>query len=129
MNNHSKIVIQFFKFGIVGILNTLITAFVIWLLLKVFHCSNYVSNIIGYLAGLINSFIWNRKWTFESHGKISVTVFKFIITFVISYLLQLGGLHLLLQYTAIDNYVCQLIAMVIYTIINFLLNKYYTFKI
>jgi len=127
MKNNSSL-IQFIKFGLVGVTNTLITAFVIWILLKGFHYSDYISNFIGYIIGLTNSFIWNRKWTFESKTKLSVTIFKFIVTFAISYLFQLGNLYLLLHFTSIDPYICQLISIVVYTCINFALNKYYTFK-
>ena len=127
MKNNSSL-IQFIKFGLVGVTNTLITAFVIWILLKGFHYSDYISNFIGYIIGLTNSFIWNRKWTFESKTKLSVTIFKFIVTFAISYLFQLGNLYLLLHFTSIEHYICQLISIVVYTCINFALNKYYTFK-
>jgi len=127
MINH-KSLIQFIKFGIVGISNTLLTALTIWILLKLLHCSDYVSNLIGYIVGLLNSFIWNRKWTFESKTKVSATLFKFILTFAICYLLQLGNLYLLLHFTHIDSYICQLLSIVVYTIINFILNKNYTFK-
>jgi len=127
MKKHQSL-IQFLKFGIVGISNTLITALTIWLLLKVLHCSDYFSNFTGYILGLINSFVWNRKWTFESKTKVSATLFKFIATFAISYLFQLGNLYLLLHYTHIDPYFCQLLSIVVYTILNFALNKTYTFK-
>jgi putative flippase GtrA len=123
-----KSLVQFVKFGIVGISNTLLTAATIWLLLKVLNCSDYFSNLVGYIVGLINSFIWNRKWTFESKTNLSVTVFKFILTFAISYLFQLGNLYLLLHFTSVDPYFCQLLSIVVYTCINFVLNKYYTFK-
>jgi len=125
---HHKSLVQFIKFGIVGVSNTLLTAIIIWFLLKEFHCSDYLSNFTGYIIGLLNSFIWNRKWTFESKTKLSVTAFKFIVTFVISYLFQLGNLYLLLHFTLIDPYYCQILSIVVYTLINFILNKYYTFK-
>ena len=125
---YQKSLIQFIKFGIVGVSNTLLTAIVIWVLLKVLHSSDYLSNFIGYIVGLTNSFFWNRKWTFESKTNLSITIFKFIITFAISYLFQLGNLYLLLHFSTIDPYVCQLISIVVYTCINFVLNKYYTFK-
>lgn len=124
----SPSIIQFIKFGIVGVSNTLLTAFTIWLLMKVFHYSDYLSNIIGYIIGLINSFIWNRKWTFGNSSDLKVTLLKFIATFVISYLFQLGNLYLLLHFSTIDSYICQLLSIVVYTCINFVLNKYYTFK-
>ena len=123
-----KSLIQFIKFGIVGISNTLLTALIIWILLRVLHCSDYFSNFAGYIVGLLNSFIWNRKWTFESKTKVSITIFKFIVTFAISYLFQLGNLYVLLHFTHIDSYISQLISIVVYTLINFILNKNYTFK-
>jgi len=126
--NQNKSIIQLLKFGIVGVSNTLLTAITIWILLKVLHFNDYSSNIIGYIVGLINSFIWNRKWTFASDKKVKDTIFKFSITFAISYLFQLGNLYLLIHYTQIDSYICQLISIVVYTVINFILNKYYTFK-
>lgn len=121
-------VIQFFKFGIVGVANTLLTAATIWIMMKWLHSSDYVANIVGYVVGLINSFVWNRRWTFASKSKTGVTIFKFIITFAVSYLLQLGNLYLLLHFTHIDAYLCQLLSIVVYTLVNFTLNKFYTFK-
>jgi len=126
--NYPKTLVQFLKFGIVGISNTLLTAVTIWLLLRVFHSSNYLANIVGYVVGLVNSFIWNRRWTFENHAQIGATIFKFIVTFAVSYLLQLGFLWLLLHQTGIDDYFCQLLSIVVYTVFNFFMNKYYTFK-
>jgi len=40
----------------------------------------------------------------------------------------LGFLSFLLQQTNIDDYVCQLLSIVVYTVVNFFMNKYYTFK-
>jgi putative flippase GtrA len=124
----SPTIIQLIKFGIVGISNTLITAFIIWLLLNMLNLSAYASNLIGYIAGLVNSFVWNRQWTFNSKTPLIITLYKFIITFVVSYLFQLGNLYLLLNFTNIDPYLSQLLSIAVYTIINFIMNKIYTFK-
>lgn len=124
----STTIVQLLKFTVVGVSNTLITALVIWVLLKVLNYSDYTANVIGYFVGLLNSFIWNRKWTFNSSNQLSKTVLKFMITFVISYLLQLANLFLLINYTTFDPYISQLLSMVVYTTVNFILNKYYTFK-
>lgn len=120
--------LQLVKFGIVGISNTLTTAIIIWLMLRVFHFSDYFANITGYAVGLANSYFWNRRWTFASKSKPARTIIKFIVVFAISYLFQLGNLYILLNYTSIDPYICQLLSIVVYSGINFLLNKYYTFN-
>ena len=51
---------QAIKYGIVGVSNTVITAVVIWIMMKLFGCSDVVSNMVGYIAGVLNSFIWNK---------------------------------------------------------------------
>ena len=119
---------QAIKFGIVGVWNTLITALVIWIMLKVCGFSDYVSNITGYGIGVLNSFVWNRCWTFHSVAGWRRSAVRFGIVFGISYLFQLGVLFVLNATSGIDPYYNQLLAMVFYTIANFILNKIYTFK-
>ena len=45
---------QAIKYGIVGVSNTVITAVVIWIMMKLFGCSDVVSNMVGYVAGVLN---------------------------------------------------------------------------
>ncbi|MDH8701085.1 putative flippase GtrA [Dysgonomonadaceae bacterium PH5-43] len=149
----SKFITQFIKYGIVGVINTLITAVAIWLMLHfVFNVKGEeeassvavsVSNIIGYVLGLISSFVLNRSWTFNSQKNWTADFVKFIGVFLICYIPQLFLVMLLNKYAGIPNvsfdllgathtitsaYICQLIGMVFYTILNFLCNKYYTFR-
>jgi putative flippase GtrA len=148
-----KFFIEAFKYGIVGIFNTLVTAVVIWLMMHaLFHTYEgnnvpvhiiSISNIAGYIAGLINSFIWNRKWTFKSETSWKKDFIRFIIAFLICYIPQLLIVNLLNYYMLIPEitftlfrhtytitsaYTCQLAGIAFYTIMNFLCNKYYTFK-
>lgn len=145
--------LQATKYGVVGIINTLLTALAIWIMMQwVFHTGKNenvsslvitVSNTVGYIVGLINSFIWNRKWTFQSKNHWGRDFVKFTTAFLICFIPQLLLVNLLNTYIkgsnlpfAIGNfsfiisfaYICQLIGIVFYTILNFLLNKYYTFK-
>ncbi len=121
---------QAIKYGIVGVGNTLITALVIWILMKGLGCSDVLSNSVGYAAGVLNSFLWNRKWTFRSDAGWMSSGFRFLVAFGICYLLQLALLvYVLNRYLPIDPYYNQLLAMVFYTAINFVMNKYYTFKV
>lgn len=96
--------------------------------MKVFGCSDIASNVTGYAAGVLNSFIWNRKWTFGSSDAWLWSAIRFGFSFGICYLLQLSLLIYLNNNLSIDHYYNQVIAMVFYTSINFLMNKYFTFK-
>ena len=123
-----KTVRQAIKYGIVGVSNTLITALVIWVMMKGLHCSDVLSNVVGYIAGVVNSFIWNKQWTFQIQVSWVKSAVRFGLVFGICYFLQLGCLFLLNAWLPIDPYYNQLIAMVFYTVINFIFNKVYTFK-
>lgn len=143
---------QMIKYGLVGILNTLLTATVIGVLLYVLSDKSgqesystfvmFIANFIGYLIGLVNSFILNRNWTFKSKSNWKVGMLRFLIVFGFCYCLQLGVVLWLnsfiesrewminisyYTFTLTSAYICQLVGIVVYSVFNFLLNKYYTF--
>ena len=145
--------LQAIKYGIVGLINTLLTTVIIWMMMftvfqaeKDGNVSSFVitvSNMTGYIVGLINSFIWNRKWTFKSKNRWTSEFVKFTTVFLICYIPQLFLVNFLntyiagpdLQFTVGNHpvvigyaYICQLIGIVFYTSLNFLLNKFITFK-
>lgn len=141
-----QIIRQAFKFGVVGIGNTLLSLFVIWVFTKWLGCSEVMANLIGYTVGLINSFLWNKQWTFKSTIDWKSSAMRFLVVFAVCYLLQLM-LLLVLNHYYIDRppfygflkpifvsfslsipFYHQMLAMAFYTIINFLINKMYTFK-
>ncbi len=119
---------QVIKYGIVGAGNTLITAAVIWVMMEVLDYSSILSNVTGYAAGLINSFIWNKQWTFRSNAGWSASAVRFGLAWGVCYLLQLGLLASLEAQTMIRPYFIQLIAMAFFTVLNFVANKFFTFK-
>jgi putative flippase GtrA len=149
----NETVIQAVKYGIVGIFNTLLTAITIWVMMQwifdpkrcqiALPIAITVSNIVGYTVGLINSFVCNRSWTFKSRKTWKMDFLKFMGVFLICYIPQLLLVILLnkfiniltihfnvfnYEYILTSAYLCQLIGIVFYTILNFLCNKYYTFK-
>jgi putative flippase GtrA len=123
-----KTVKQFFKYGLVGISNTLITVSVIWIMMELLDYSSNVSNVAGYLAGFVNSFVWNKQWTFKSSDSWAGSAFRFSAVFGICYLLQFVFLNYLDRHLLIRPFTNQLLAMVFFTAINFPMNKFLTFK-
>ena len=124
----SDIKIQFIKFIGVGVINTIVSLSAIYLCMEL--GINYkLSNFIGYVVGVINSFLWNKLWIFKSHGKNIITeILFFFITFAICYMLQYVVLVFLAEKLELNKYISQLIAMACYTISNFILNKFLTFR-
>jgi len=121
-------ILQCFKFGLVGILNTIVGLSTIFICMKLLHISYISSNIIGYSLGLINSFIFNKLWTFKSTKSAKKEIIPFIFIFAISYFFQLIILILMKEYMSINVDLAQIISTVFYTIINFFGNRIYTFS-
>lgn len=119
---------QVVKYGIVGFANTLLTALVIWACMELFLWDSVVSNAVGYTIGLINSFVWNRRWTFRSNVSMRKAFLKFGISFAVCYVAQLAVLIELNDFNIFEPYYNQLLAMVFYTVLNFVCNKYFTFN-
>jgi putative flippase GtrA len=123
-----KIVEQAVKYGLVGVGNTLLSLAVIWVMMKPLGYGAVASNITGYAVGVLNSFVWNKQWTFRSQATWLGSALRFGLVFGVCYALQLGLLLYLDKHLMIDGYYNQIIAMAFYTVINFLLNKYFTFR-
>jgi putative flippase GtrA len=85
------------KFGLVGISNTLIDFTVYSVVNAVFHVPVSSAFKVKYLSGtvaMINSFYWNRRWTFKSRVGVAKSGAKFVVATVVSvYLIQPGLVH------------------------------------
>lgn len=138
--NSNAPIIQLLKYGVVGVMNTLITLGVIFVCKSLLGVNPYVSNALGYVAGLVNSFLWNRTWVFRSHGRISRQAIHFFVGFCVCYALQFLVVWLLNQSSfgdlefdiigfVISGYgIATLIGNVVYTLCNFVYNRIVTFK-
>jgi len=117
------------KYGLVGVINTLITAIIMFTLMNLFSVSLRLSNLIGYAAGFINSFILNKNWTFKAGNSSTLHQFlKFTGVFAVCFLLQHYLVLLLVEKLLVDKNISALIGMVFYTVVSYIINKIFTFK-
>lgn len=133
-------VTQFFKFCLVGAMNTLVTLCTIFICKSLLGVNEYIANALGYVLGVINSFLWNKQWVFHSNGRLGREAMTFTIGFVICYSLQLltvvslntssfGDLEVDTGIIVISGYgFATLIGCGVYTLTNFLYNRLITFK-
>ena len=57
--------LRFARFAAVGVANTAVTFAVFNLCTAALHVPAAEANVLGWLAGFANSFVWNRSWTFR----------------------------------------------------------------
>ena len=134
-------IVQFIKYGLVGVMNTLVTLGVIYVAKTFCGVPLMGANALGYICGLINSFLWNKAWVFHSKKGFTGEALKFICGFAVCYALQfavvwalnyqapLGGMEWDTCGLTFSGYaVATLIGNVVYTIANFIYNRTVTFK-
>ena len=131
---------QFVKFCLVGAMNTLVTLCTIFICKSLIGVNEYIANALGYIMGVINSFLWNKQWVFHSQGRISREAVRFAIGFAICYSLQLitvialntssfGEIELDTGLMVVSGYgLATIIGCAVYTILNFIYNRLVTFR-
>lgn len=131
--------LQFVKFGIVGVSNTIISylLYVISLfVLRTIEVSpkiDYlIAQFIGFVLSVLWSFYWNRKMVFKADND-KVPWLQALVKTYISY--AFSGLFLStvlsiiwVQLIGIDKMLAPILNLVISVPINFILNKFWAFK-
>ena len=137
--------IQLLKYGVIGVLNTLITLVVFYLLNTRLGLSYGISNVVGYIFGVVNSFLWNRNWVFKTKNDFKRELALFVIGFLICLALQLCVSWILLEGLGWKNLpddiipffpmqkagqnIVMVLAMVAYTLANYAYNRFVTFRV
>ncbi len=132
--------IQFVKFGIVGLSNTMIS-YLLYILslfwfqwIGVFPNTDYIiSSMIGFCLSVLWCFYWNNKIVFSINDNQKRSIWRSLLKTYISY--SFSGLfisNILLvfwvQWCKISPIVAPLINLTITIPLNFVMNKYWTFK-
>lgn len=139
-NEAKKTFVQLLKYGVIGVSNTLITLVVFYVINTLMGLDYAVANTLGYILGLINSFVWNRNWVFRTGGNVWREAGLFALGFIICFALQMGVSQWLLSTSLHDltiswlpmkntgENVTMCLSMVVYTLANYVYNRFVTFK-
>jgi len=121
--------VQFMKFALVGVSNTLITLLVYTFLLKVVGMWYLAASAIGFIAGATNGFLLNRRWTFREHVGDALTPVRWAVVQSCGLAVNEGMLYVLVHDAHLEKILAQVAATVIVTITTFLANRAWTFRV
>lgn len=134
--------VQFVKFGLVGVTNTLVY-YACYSILVRLGCHYAFANGIGFVISVLNSYLWNSLFVFTKDGEkkdeektaeekkrsTAAALVKTFISYTLTGLvLQTFLLHLLIDIAGISRYIAPLLCVCVTTPLNFLLNKFWTFR-
>ena len=121
------------KFLLVGVANTLLSAVIMFLLEGLGYWS---STAIAYVAGSVLSFFLNRRFTFQSKAPFWPSVLRFAINvavcYVIAYSLAQPLAELILGWIGLPaiwvERLAKLGGMVLFTCLNYFGQRFFAFK-
>ncbi len=125
----APVVVQFVKFGIVGVSNTLLTLVVYTVLLKVFGVWYLAASAIGFAVGATNGFLLNRRWTFREHVGDALTPVRWGVVQSAGLAIDEGLLYLLVHDGQLDKLLAQECATAVVTVTTFFVNRAWTFRV
>lgn len=126
---NAPVLVQFVKFGIVGVSNTLLTLVVYTLLLKVFGVWYLAASAVGFIAGATNGFLLNRRWTFRDHVGDAYTPLRWAIVQGAGLGINEAMLYVLVHDAKLDKLLAQVCATALVTVTTFFANRAWTFRV
>lgn len=124
----------FWKFILVGIINTFFGTGIMFLFYNVFHLSYWISSASNYFFGSILSYFLNRMFTFRSSGHTKETLPRFVINISLCYLVAYGLAKPLVVYilsnaaTNIQENIAMLVGMCLFVGLNYIGQRFFVFK-
>lgn len=132
LENNWDSFMQFVKFGIVGLSNTLIS-YVSYLFFIFLECHYLVASVLSFIISVTNSFYWNNKYVFKERlGERRSWWQTYIKTFMAYALtgLILNNILLVLwvDILCISEIIAPLINLIVTIPLNYVINKYWAFR-
>lgn len=133
-------ILQFVKFGVVGLSNTVISYLTYIISLLIFRkfglLPSYdyiISQAVGFVISVAWSFYWNNRYVFSLQDGEYRSFWKALIKTYISYsftglFLNSVLLYAWVHFLQISEYIAPILNLLISVPLNFIINKYWAFK-
>lgn len=123
----NKNIIQFIKFGIVGLSNTAIGLGTYYLFLGI-GLHYMFANVISWIISVFNAFYWNSKYVFKTTELWIKALCKTYISYGVSFLAGSFLLYIFVELVKISEFIAPFLVLIVTIPLNFILNKFWTFK-
>lgn len=121
-------IIQFIRFGLVGIFATLCHMGTLIILVEIFKYQPILASTIGFILAVILSYILNYHYTFMSRGSHILIFSRYLIVCIMGLAINSSIMFLTVKILKWWYIIGQIPTLIIVPITNFTLNKYWTFK-
>ncbi len=122
------------RFLLVGVVNTLVGAGIMFLLYNLAGCSYWLSSAANYIVGGVVSYFLNKYYTFKNTERSWRQVLRFALNVAVCWLLAYGiakplALRLLTGFDEkLQTNAAMLAGLCLYTALNYLGQRFFAFR-
>ena len=126
--------IKFFKFIIVGVVNTIFGTAIMFCAYNIFNLGYWISSALNYILGSILSYFLNKYFTFQNKSKDVRTIFKFALNICVCYFVAYGIAKPVVKYVFsgfngnFQDNLSMFVGMCIFVILNYIGQRNFAFK-
>jgi putative flippase GtrA len=128
--------IKFLKFVLVGIVNTIFSTIIMFLLYNLARFGYWGSSTVSYTSGSILSFFLNKRFTFRNKESTAKTALRFTVNIAVCYLVAYSVskpivTKILSSISLSESIIEQLsmaLGMALFTMLNYIGQRFFAFK-
>ena len=118
----------FLRFCLVGCSNVVVTLTSFYVLHSILMINYLLASVFAYSLGIVNSFTWNRLWTFRVRGSnAKIEFFKFLLVNLIGLGINSCMMFFLVGIGGVNALISQVITIGLVLIFNFSLVRLWVF--
>lgn len=118
---------QFIRYTIVGLGSNAIL-YLIYLLLTGIGLGHKSAMTLLYGIGILQTFLLNRRWTFDHEGKIHSAFVRYIIVYLTGYLVNLTALYIFVDLFGFAHQVIQGVMILFLAVLLFAMQRIWVFS-
>lgn len=117
------------RFLLVGVLNTVLGFAIYYICFKILNINYSYSLSIAHIIGVINSYYWNKRWTFNVKQGSKKMIFKFGLIYLCTFFINYGILTIFVEFFELNPLISQFFSLLITTVMSYVGQKYWSFKV
>ena len=114
------------RYAVAGIINGAVGLTTIWGL-SILNVPPIVANFLGYLSSLFVGFFSARSFVFKSKGQLSQEAIRYVVSFILCYVINAVTLYMCFNIFALGALVSQVIAVSSYIVSMYSVSRLYVF--
>ena len=118
--------VEILRFGVVGVASNALL-YLLYLAITAMGVEPKAAMSLLYLVGVLQTFVLNKRWTFQHKGDIRRTAIRYWVAYAFLYVANIVLLIIFVDIAGFDHRVVQGILILVIGLVLFALQKYWVF--